>query len=56
MWKTALTVWGSAALAIAAALYFTHDIRCLWFLLIPTFMEIRTGDNKENKDEDGRDI
>lgn len=51
MWKTVLAVWGSAALAIAAALYFTHDIRCLWFLLVPTFMRIQTEDNKENDDE-----
>ena len=56
MWKTVLAVWGSAALAIAAALYFTHDIRCLWFLLVPMFMRFHAEDNKENEDEDGRNI
>ena len=38
MWKIALAVWGSSAAAIVIALYYTHDIRCLWFLLIPACM------------------
>ena len=56
MWKTVLAVWGSTALAIVAALYFTNDMRCLWFLLVPIFLGFHTEDNKENKDEDSRDI
>lgn len=41
MWKIVLAIWGSAAIAIGIALYYTHDMRCLWFLLIPTVMRIR---------------
>lgn len=40
MWKSILAVWGSASLAIGVALYYTHDIRCLWFLLIPAVMSL----------------
>jgi len=40
MWKIVFAIWGSAAIAIAMALYITHDMRCLWFLLIPAFMRI----------------
>jgi len=38
MWKAILAVWGSAALAIGVTVYYTHDMRCLWFLLIPAFL------------------
>lgn len=50
-----LAVWLSTALAVGAGLYFTHDMRCLWFMVIPLFMNIRaehtTHNNEENKDE-----
>lgn len=42
MWKIALAIWGSTAVAIGIALYYTHDIRCLWFLLIPACMRLRS--------------
>jgi len=41
MWKSALAIWGSTAIAIGVAIYYTHDIRCLWFLLVPMFMNIK---------------
>ena len=41
MWKYVLSVWGSAAIAIGIALYYTHDMRCLWFLLIPACIRFR---------------
>ena len=47
MWKTVLAVWGSVALAISVAVYYTRDMRCLWFLLIPACMSIRAKDDKE---------
>ena len=43
MKEYALTVWAvwlSSALAISAGLYFTHDIKCLWFLLIPACVKV----------------
>ena len=49
MWKAILVVWGSTALSISVAIYYTHDIRCLWFLLIPAFMSF----HHEKKDEKG---
>ena len=38
MWKNVLAVWLSVSIAISVGLYFTHDMRCLWFLLIPAFI------------------
>lgn len=48
MWKTVLAVWGSTAMAIGIALYYTHNIRCLWFLLIPACMSFRSNDKEES--------
>lgn len=49
MWKIALAVWGSSAAAIVIALYYTHDIRCLWFLLIPACMSYRSDNRVESE-------
>ena len=43
MWKSALAIWGSTAIAIGLAIYYTHDIRCLWFLLVPALINIKGG-------------
>ena len=45
------SVWFSSCAAIGIALYYTHDIRCLWFLLIPTFVNIKCKDSKEEEDD-----
>ena len=50
MWKAILAVWGSTAMAIGIALYYTHDMRCLWFLLVPACMSFRVDDDKEDED------
>lgn len=39
-WKIVLVIWGCTAIAVSIALFYTKDIRCLWFLLIPAFMRI----------------
>lgn len=49
MWKAVLAIWGSTAIAIGIALYYTHDIRCLWFLLIPACMRYRSNDRVESE-------
>ncbi len=49
MWKIVLAIWLSSAIAIGIGIYFTHDIKCLWFLLIPAFMRIH--DDNESEDE-----
>ena len=46
MWKIMLVIWGSTAAAIGIALYYTHDMRCLWFLIIAACMSYRS-DNDE---------
>lgn len=51
MYKIVLAVWGSTAVSIGIALYYTHDMRCLWFLLIPMFMRIRSDDEAEREEE-----
>lgn len=35
-----VAIWLSSALAISVGLYCTHDIRCLFFLLIPALMRV----------------
>ena len=51
LWKTALAIWGSTALAIGVAIYFTHDMRCLWFLLIPACVRIKTNEDNTKTEE-----
>ena len=52
MWKIVLAIWGPTALAISVAVYYTHDMRCLWFLLIPMCMSIRHDDKTKSEDEE----
>ena len=52
MWKSILAIWGSTAIAIGIGLYYTHDIRCLWFLLVPTCMRYRSNDKEESEDKE----
>lgn len=35
------SVWFSSALAISASLYFTRDMRSLWFLIVPMLVNIK---------------
>ena len=35
-------IWGSSAAAIIAGLYFTKDPKCLFGLIIPALMRVRT--------------
>ena len=46
MRRSVLAVWLSSAIAIGIAVYFTHDIRCLWFLLIPASISFRSKEPK----------
>ena len=48
MWKVVLAIWGPTAMAIGIALYYTHDMRCLWFLLIPMCMSFHSDNNTDN--------
>lgn len=44
--------WLSTAIAIVAALYYTHSINCLWFLVIPLLISLS---HKEENIEDQSD-
>lgn len=35
-------MWFSVALAVSVAIYFTHSIHCLWFLIIPSLVSFHT--------------
>ena len=55
MKRNALTVWAvwlSSALAISAGLYFTHDIKCLWFLLIPACVKVSMQKDEDKKESE----
>ena len=47
-------IWVPCAVAVSVGLYFTRDIRCLWFLLIPARISVKTGssDNSDGGDAD----
>lgn len=51
MWKSVLAVWGSCAVAISVALYYTQDMRCLWFLIVPMLMNFSTARKKGESDD-----
>lgn len=40
-------IWVSVASAIIAGLYYTHDIKCLWFLIIPLFIRVKVNTEEE---------
>lgn len=37
---TVAAVWFSSALAISVSLYFTRDMRSLWFLIVPLLTRV----------------
>ena len=45
------SIWVASALAIIAGLYFTKDMRCLWFLIVPACVGVRTGKKEESNNE-----
>ena len=51
MWKIIASIWITTGIAICIALYYTHDIRCLWFLLIPALIRIHAEDPESESDE-----
>lgn len=47
------SIWISSCTAIGIALYYTHDIKCLWFLLIPALVNVSSSrDLKDGKEND----
>lgn len=48
VWLTVAAIWFSTALAVSVGIYFTHVWQCLFFMLIPGFInvKIRSDDKK----------
>ena len=44
--------WISTAIAVSVGIYYTHSIYCLWFMLIPAFMSVKTKEDSEKGDTD----
>lgn len=51
VWFAYATVWLSVSIAVSVGIYFTRNIHCLWFLLVPSFVSIKTS----TKDQDNRE-
>lgn len=45
-----IAIWFSTAIAVSIGLYYTQDIKCLWFMLIPALMNIK-GSNSTDSNE-----
>lgn len=41
-------VWFSVALAVCVGLYFTREVRCLFFMLIPLLVRIHTKEEENS--------
>lgn len=41
-------MWFVVSVAVSIAIYVTQNIHCLWFLLIPTLVSIKTKDESED--------
>lgn len=46
-------IWVSVASAVIAGLYYTHDIKCLWFLIVPLFTRVKV---KTEEERDGESV
>ena len=47
--------WLSVSLAVCVGIYYTHSIKCLWFLLIPTLINVKVSDNNNDKSDKDND-
>lgn len=47
-----ISVWVCSCIAICVALYITKDMRCLWFLFLPSFVHVleKSGDTDDSKE------
>lgn len=43
VWFAYAMIWLSVSIAVSVGIYFTRNIHCLWFLLVPSFISIKTG-------------
>lgn len=53
IWFAYAMVWLSVAIAVSVGIYFTRNIHCLWFLVVPLFVSMEH--NKKDKDNKKQD-
>ena len=50
IWLAVAAIWFSTALAVSVGIYFTRVWQCLFFMLIPTFISVKTrSDDKKGE-------
>lgn len=52
IWLAYSTVWLSCASVVGYGLYLTNNINCLFFMLIPLFVNLKSSDKDKNKNKE----
>lgn len=54
VWLAYAIMWIAVSVAVGIGLYFTRNIHCLWFLLIPSFVSVTdSAKDKKGKNRNG---
>jgi len=51
MWITYSMAWIATALATSIGIYYTKDANCLWAMLIPGMISMKSNSGKKDKEE-----
>lgn len=51
IWFAYAMMWVAVSVAVSIGLYFTRNIHCLWFLIIPSLVSVKH-DPKDNGNSD----
>lgn len=53
IWFAYAMMWVAVSVAVSIGLYYTRNIHCLWFLIIPLFVSVKhDSKNKDSKDSE----
>ena len=53
IWFAYAMMWVAVSVAISIGLYFTRNIHCLWFLIVPSLVSVKLDSkNKDSKDSE----
>lgn len=50
VWFAYAMMWFSVSIAVSVGLYFTRNIHCLWFLIIPSLVGVTRKEDDKDKD------